>query len=79
MAPKATVHVTLPFRHKMIRPQGILTMLKYSIVFFIIAVVAGALGYSGIEVGAIALARILFFIFMILAILSLIGSRFSKE
>ncbi|MEQ4618553.1 MAG: DUF1328 domain-containing protein [Corticimicrobacter sp.] len=54
-------------------------MLKYSIVFFIIAVVAGALGYSGIEVGAIALARILFFIFMILAILSLIGSRFSKE
>ena len=42
-------------------------MLYYAIVFFIIAVIAGLLGFKGVESGATKIAKVFFFIFIVLA------------
>lgn len=50
-------------------------MLRYSVIFFIIALVAGALGFGlvgGVAYGAV---KIFFFVFLVLAVLSLLGGR----
>lgn len=48
-------------------------MLHYAIIFFIIAVIAGMLGFKGVESGATKIAKIFFFIFIALAILVVVG------
>lgn len=47
-------------------------MLHYAAVFFVIAVIAALLGFTGIAAGAVEIARVLFFIFVALFIVSLI-------
>ncbi|MBV5344791.1 MAG: DUF1328 domain-containing protein [Rhodoferax sp.] len=47
-------------------------MLHYAAVFFVIALVAALLGFTGIAAGAVEIARILFFIFVLLFLASLI-------
>lgn len=47
-------------------------MLYYAIVFFIVALIAAALGFGGIAGAATGIAQILFFVFLILFIASLI-------
>jgi uncharacterized membrane protein YtjA (UPF0391 family) len=47
-------------------------LLKSVLIFFLISIVVGALGYSGIARGAAGIAKILFGLFLILAILILI-------
>ncbi|HEY8905626.1 MAG TPA: DUF1328 domain-containing protein [Rhodoferax sp.] len=50
-------------------------MLHYAVVFFVIALVAALFGFGGIAAGAVGIAKILFFVFIILAIASfLFGS-----
>ena len=44
-------------------------MLYYAFVFFIIAVIAGLLGFKEVESGATKIAKLFFFIFIILALL----------
>ena len=46
-------------------------MLHYAAVFFVIAVISALLGFTGIAAGAIEIARVLFFIFVILFAISL--------
>lgn len=46
-------------------------MLHYAAVFFVIAVISALLGFTGIAAGAIEIARVLFFIFIILFAISL--------
>ncbi len=48
-------------------------MLHYAAVFFVIALVAALFGFGGIAAGAVEIAKILFFIFVILFVISLIG------
>ncbi|MBK7440379.1 MAG: DUF1328 domain-containing protein [Bacteroidetes bacterium] len=48
-------------------------MLRYAVIFFVIALVAAVFGFGGIAAGAVSIARILFFIFIVLFLLSLIG------
>jgi uncharacterized membrane protein YtjA (UPF0391 family) len=48
-------------------------MLYYAAVFFIIAIVAGLLGFGGIAAGASSIAQVLFFIFVVLFLVSLIA------
>ena len=43
-----------------------LKMLHYAAVFFVIALVAGLLGFTGIAAGAVGIAKILFFVFIVL-------------
>ena len=44
-------------------------MLKYAIVFAIISLIAGALGFGGIAAGSAGIAKILFGLFLILAVI----------
>jgi uncharacterized membrane protein YtjA (UPF0391 family) len=47
-------------------------MLTWAIIFFLISVVAGVFGFTGIAVGAQAIAKILFAIFVVLFLIVLI-------
>ncbi|HJV93827.1 MAG TPA: DUF1328 domain-containing protein [Azonexus sp.] len=47
-------------------------MLHYAVVFFIIAVIAALFGFTGIAAGAVEIAKILFFIFILLFVVSLV-------
>ena len=48
-------------------------MLHFAIVFFVISVVAGLLGFRGVESGASKIAKIFFFIFSALALIVGLG------
>lgn len=50
-------------------------MLNYSILFLVIALIAAALGFTGIAGSAVGIAKILFAVFIILFIVSLIFGR----
>ena len=47
-------------------------LLKYAIIFFVISLIAGGLGFSGVSAAAGGVARILFFIFLAIAVLILV-------
>jgi len=47
-------------------------MLHYAVVFFVIALVAALLGFTGIAAGAVEIAKMLFFVFILLFLASLI-------
>jgi uncharacterized membrane protein YtjA (UPF0391 family) len=49
------------------------TMLYWAVVFLIIALVAAVLGFTGIEFAAAGVAKILFLVFLVLFLVSLIG------
>lgn len=55
-------------------------MLKWSATFLIIAIIAAIFGFTGIAEGAAAIAKVLFFIFIILfiGVLILGGAIFKK-
>lgn len=40
-------------------------MLKWSLIFFVVAVIAGIFGFTDIAAGAAAIAKILFFIVLV--------------
>ncbi len=44
-------------------------MLKYAIVFALISLIAGAMGFGGIAAGSAGIAKILFGLFLILAVI----------
>jgi uncharacterized membrane protein YtjA (UPF0391 family) len=50
-------------------------MLYYSIVFLLIAILAGAFGFGGLAGSAALIAKILFFIFLVLFIGALLRGR----
>lgn len=47
-------------------------MLKYAIIFAIISLIAGALGFGGIAAGSAGIAKILFGLFLILAVIFIV-------
>ncbi len=47
-------------------------MLRWSLAFFIVAIVAGVLGFGGIASGAAELARVCFFFFVVVFAVSLV-------
>lgn len=54
-------------------------MLRYSIVFFIIALIAAIFGFGGIASGAVGIAKILFFIFAALAMVGFVMGLVNKR
>ena len=54
-------------------------MLHYSIVFFIIDLIAAVFGFGGIAAGAVEIAKILFFIFAVMAVVSFVVSLMRKK
>jgi len=47
-------------------------MLKWSVIFFIVAIVAAIFGFTGIESAAVGVAKVLFIIFIVLFVGTLI-------
>lgn len=47
-------------------------MLKWALVFFVVSLVAGLFGFTGIAVGAAAVAKTLFYIAVVLFVLFLV-------
>jgi uncharacterized membrane protein YtjA (UPF0391 family) len=60
------------------REQKGVAMLYYALVFLIIALVAGALGFGVVAFAAAEIARICFFIFIVLFLVSLIAHLFRR-
>ena len=54
-------------------------MLHYAVVFFLIAIVAAVFGFGGIAVGAAEIAKILFVIFLVLFLGSLVVGLLNRE
>jgi uncharacterized membrane protein YtjA (UPF0391 family) len=50
-------------------------MLYWAAVFFVIALAAAVFGFGGIAASAAGIAKILFFVFLVLAVVSLIFGR----
>lgn len=48
-------------------------MLYWALVFFVFALISGALGFTGIAVQAAAIGQVLFYIFLVLFLISLIA------
>lgn len=53
-------------------------MLHYAAVFFVIAIVAALFGFGGIAVGAAEIAKVLFFVFVVLFIVSLVAGLLKR-
>jgi uncharacterized membrane protein YtjA (UPF0391 family) len=53
-------------------------MLYWTLVFLVIAMVAGIFGFTGIYMAAAGIAKILFFIFIVLLIISLLAGGFRR-
>ena len=48
-------------------------MLRYAVIFFVVALIAAAFGFLGIASAAVGIARLLFYVFLILFLISLVG------
>lgn len=51
-------------------------MLRWALIFFVISLVAGALGFTGIASGARRIAKVLFGLFLVLALVVLVVALF---
>lgn len=54
-------------------------MLRWTVIFLIVAIIAAIFGFGGIAAGAASIAKILFFIFLVLFILSLLFGRRASD
>lgn len=50
-------------------------MLHWAIVFFVVAMLAALFGFGGIAAGAAGIAKVLFFAFLILAVVAFLFGR----
>lgn len=50
-------------------------MLSWSLTFFVVALIAAVFGFGGIASGAASIAQVLFFVFIVLFIISLFAGR----
>ncbi len=48
-------------------------MLNWALMFFIVAVIAAVFGFTGVAVAAAGMAKILFYVFLVLFLVSLIA------
>ena len=48
-------------------------MLYWALVFFVVALVAAIFGFGGVAIAAAGIAKLLFFIFLVLFIVSLVA------
>ena len=49
-------------------------MLSWALIFFVVAIIAAIFGFGGIAVAAAGIAKILFFVFIVLFAISLVMS-----
>jgi uncharacterized membrane protein YtjA (UPF0391 family) len=74
VAPNITVAVQLLSPAGWLALEGI-DMLHWSLMFLIIALIAGILGFGGIAGAAVGIAKILFFVFLVVWLVALLLGR----
>ncbi|NND08155.1 MAG: DUF1328 domain-containing protein [Saprospiraceae bacterium] len=47
-------------------------MLRWAIIFFVVALISALFGFGGIEAGTVGIAKILFFIFIVLFAIAIV-------
>jgi uncharacterized membrane protein YtjA (UPF0391 family) len=47
-------------------------MLQYSLVFFIVAIIAAVFGFGGVAAGAVEIAKVLFYVFLLITAVTLL-------
>ena len=50
-----------------------MSLLKWALILFVVSLIAGGLGFSGVSAATGGIARILFFIFIVLFVILLIA------
>jgi uncharacterized membrane protein YtjA (UPF0391 family) len=55
------------------------SMLKWALIFFVVAIVAGALGFTNIAAGAATIAKVLFGIFIVIFLIFLVLGLMAGE
>ncbi len=68
-----TVFCLLIYAH-----QNLFTMLRWTLIFLIVAIIAGVFGFTGIAAGAATIAKVVFFIFIVLFLVSLVRGKSVK-
>jgi uncharacterized membrane protein YtjA (UPF0391 family) len=53
-------------------------MLRWAVLFFVVALIAAVFGFLGIAAAAVSIAKILFFVFLVLFLVSLVGGLMSR-
>ena len=53
-------------------------MLHYAVVFLFISLIAAVFGFGGIAAGAVGIAKILFFVFVIMAVVTFVLSLLKR-
>ena len=53
-------------------------MLHYAVVFLVIALIAAVFGFGGIAASAVGIAQVLFFVFLVMAVLSFVVGLLRK-
>lgn len=53
-------------------------MLHYAVVFLVVALIAAVFGFGGIAAGAVGIAKILFYVFIAMAVITFIMSVVRK-
>ena len=53
-------------------------MLHYAIVFLVIALLAAVFGFGGIAASAVGIAKILFFVFLVMAVITFLMGLVKK-
>ena len=61
-----------------VKKEGKIVLLYWAVIFFVIALVAAVFGFTGIAVAAAGIAKILFFVFLVLFLALLIGGLFRR-
>ncbi|MCY2994033.1 MAG: DUF1328 domain-containing protein [Planctomycetota bacterium] len=54
-------------------------MLRLAITLLVIALIAALLGFGGVAGSFVGMARIVFFVFLVLAVLTLLGGGFYRR
>jgi uncharacterized membrane protein YtjA (UPF0391 family) len=70
IVPAADARPLRPLRHRNERQTEVRTMLSWVITFLVIALIAGVLGFGGIAGASIEMAKIVFFIAVVLFLVS---------
>jgi uncharacterized membrane protein YtjA (UPF0391 family) len=53
-------------------------MLRWTLLFLVVAIVAGIFGFAGVMVAAAGIAKLLFYVFLVLFVISLAMSVVSR-
>jgi uncharacterized membrane protein YtjA (UPF0391 family) len=56
-----------------LRPGEQIRMLNWALIFFIVAIIAAIFGFGGVAFAAAGIAKILFFLFLVLFVISLVA------